>query len=763
MRLPGAAAYMEAVQDPGACFADPELASASPLLGPLGLPRAVSGNVAVVFRLEGKDGRAWAVRCFVRPVDAERARYDAIRAHLANLDSTWRVAFDLQPCGIRVDGQWWPVLKMEWAPGEPLLTYVHRHLWDGAALGYLAARFASLTARLRADGVAHGDLQHGNILVVPGGDLRLVDYDGMYVPALAGRGGTERGHRNYQHPGREVGDFDPVIDSFSAWVIYASLAALAADPLLWGRLDGGEEALLLRHHDLEEPDRSAALAAMEASDGPGVAALARLLRSFLAMRPGEVPSLSPALARAAAASPPAVPTHAATIPPPSAPSTTPAGAAPARVTSAPAGAGTADGDRRRSLYDALTAGPATTGDGSRSPAPDQPAPQVEFVGDLHDARVTLAAGGVATAMVLLVAVMTGAAPALAVLGALTMVGATLSRVHRLFVRTPEAQAVRLVGSALSGPRRAVEDAVAAIDDLARRRADVDASEAAAAAQAAAARAGLRADEEQELRAVDAALEAALAGLAERGRGIARAEQEARAAALAVLQGAVIDAQLGQHSLVTASACGVDDTVVHRLGLDGVHTAADFTTVFVEKNGAAVVRRDGRRLQVSGVDQRQASAMVTWRRRVSEVAQLKVPHALPPERLAAIRAGHDADRAALAGEAERARAEARHRADGIRARWEAEHELVVQRQKRVETDAARQRVDLDREVARARKDVAEAQWRLGQHQEVTGPPAELRLSAFLREVVAVGPLAKLSSRRHTALGHGRAGWERPPGL
>ncbi|MGI8686901.1 MAG: hypothetical protein ACR2MO_17730, partial [Acidimicrobiales bacterium] len=292
MRLPGAAAYMEALQDPATCFADPELAGAAPALGPLGLPRAVSGNVAVVFRLDGTAGRSWAVRCFVRPLEAERARYDALRAHLAGLDSSWRVGFDLQPLGIRVDGAWWPVVKMEWATAEPLLAYVQRHLWDGAALGYLATRVAALAERLRADGVAHGDLQHGNILVAPGGDLRLVDYDGMYVPALAGWSGTERGHRNYQHPGRAVGDFGPGLDSFSAWTIYASIAALAADPLLWGRLDGGEEALLLRHHDLDQPDRSAALAAMEASDGPGVAELAGMLRSFLALRPDQVPPLS---------------------------------------------------------------------------------------------------------------------------------------------------------------------------------------------------------------------------------------------------------------------------------------------------------------------------------------------------------------------------------------------------------------------------------------------------------------------------------------
>jgi len=714
VRLPGAAAYMEALQDPSSCFADPELAAAAPALGPLGLPRAVSGNVAVVFRVDGAGGRSWAVRCFVRPVDEERARYDAIRSHLAGLASTWRVPFDLQPCGIRIDGSWWPVLKMDWMPGEPLLSYVTRHLWDGAALGYLAARFADLCGSLRSDGVAHGDLQHGNILVAPGGDLRLVDYDGMYVPALAGRSGTERGHRNYQHPGRVVGDFGPGLDSFSAWVIYGSLAALAADPLLWGRLDGGEEALLLRHHDLEAPRRSVALSAMEASDGPGVARLAGLLRSFLVAQPDEVPPLTPAL----------VPELASAL-------------------GKPAGACS------RSLYHALTAGSAgstaVAARGSQSSGRGRATPAVAFRGDLRDARVTVLAGAAVTA-VLLVATLLGVSPVVALAGVMAVSGAALFRVRHLFGLTPEAEEARQAGAVLAGPRQAVDEAVATVDRLSRRRAEVASTQAAAAGLAASARERLREREAEELRSVDAELDLALGALTERERGVAAAEREARGTALTKLQATVIDAQLSQHSLVSAATVGVSDQVVHRLAVDDVRTAADFTGVLVEKAGGVVVRRDGRRLQVIGVDQRQAAAMLAWRQKMTGMAQLKAPAALPREQLAAIRAEHDKLRASLACEAEAARAAARRRADDVRARSRREHDDVVQRQKQVEADAARQRVELDRELAHARKDVAEAGWRLAEHHDQAGGRAELRLADYLRQVVAVGPLATVAGRR-----------------
>src|SRR5438093_695743 len=82
-----------------------------------------------------------------------------------------------------------------------------------------------LAAGLREAGMAHADLQHGNVLLIPGSKdnalaLRLVDYDGMYVPALADRPSGELGHPNYQHPLRvDQAGYNPGVDRFSHLVI----------------------------------------------------------------------------------------------------------------------------------------------------------------------------------------------------------------------------------------------------------------------------------------------------------------------------------------------------------------------------------------------------------------------------------------------------------------------------------------------------------------------------------------------------------------
>jgi hypothetical protein len=114
----------------------------------------------------------------------------------------------------------------------------------------LAAKFALMVKDLSVLGVAHGDLQHGNLLVTPGGELKLIDYDGMYVPGLAQLGACEIGHVNYQSPARTMSSWGPYLDNFSAWIIYASLIALAIDPGLWPILhNDGDEALIFHKDD----------------------------------------------------------------------------------------------------------------------------------------------------------------------------------------------------------------------------------------------------------------------------------------------------------------------------------------------------------------------------------------------------------------------------------------------------------------------------------------------------------------------------------
>jgi hypothetical protein len=262
--------YVEVLQNPQSAFADPALRFGTVIADRLGLPRPISGNFAIVFEIidgmsapVASERRRWAIRCFARETTGQEGRYAAIARHLARHGLPFMVGFEYLPRGIRVRGDWFPIVKMEWVRGERLDTYVERHLNQPAALLNLAQKWAGVVRALADAHIAHGDLQHGNI-VIADGDIRLIDYDGVIVPELAGVPGGEIGHRHYQHPSR-TSDRDvnaanvTHVDRFSAWVIWASLIALGIDPTLWNKTGAGDDRLIFTERDYKQRLDSAAL------------------------------------------------------------------------------------------------------------------------------------------------------------------------------------------------------------------------------------------------------------------------------------------------------------------------------------------------------------------------------------------------------------------------------------------------------------------------------------------------------------------------
>jgi hypothetical protein len=267
MARPDAAQYFEAVQDPHGCFLDADLRRGEPALNKLGVPILYSGNFAAVFQVLGPSPRQrWAVKCFTRDVPGLQQRYQAISAHLHQADLSFMVDFHYLEQGIRIGNQWYPVLKMDWVEGVLLNQFVETFLDKPAALNQLAELWIKLARSLRHAGIAHGDLQHGNVLLVPGRKatalaVRLIDYDGMFVPALAGNQPVEKGHANYQHPQRlREGTYNTDVDRFSHLVVYTALRCLAVGGrALWKPAYENGENLLFREEDFRAPASSALL------------------------------------------------------------------------------------------------------------------------------------------------------------------------------------------------------------------------------------------------------------------------------------------------------------------------------------------------------------------------------------------------------------------------------------------------------------------------------------------------------------------------
>ena len=252
--------YHEAVQHPQKAFADEGLQAVTLEPDRFGMPKPATGGNAVVYKGHQPGGflsfkKTWAIRCFLRPISDHAERYEAISKHLRKVRLPYDVNFQFLKQGIQIRSTWFPIVKMQWADGDLLHTHIEKHLRSPASLAALREKWVTLVRDLAAAQVAHGDLQHGNILV-RGGSIQLVDYDGMWVPALKGRHATETGHRAYQHPERSGQDFGQEIDRFSALVIYLSLAALERDATLWDRFHTGDNLIFVRE-DFQQLGRSA--------------------------------------------------------------------------------------------------------------------------------------------------------------------------------------------------------------------------------------------------------------------------------------------------------------------------------------------------------------------------------------------------------------------------------------------------------------------------------------------------------------------------
>lgn len=256
MSWPNPQDYSEEIQNPNSAFRDEVLQEAKPALDSIGLPQVASGNFASVYQLKCSD-KVWALRCFLQPVTDQAERYRRLSEFISNDKLPYTVDFQYLEQGIKVGSAWFPVLKMEWVNGITLDQYIREHWQNKSRIDALARNFKSMMQDLRRAQLAHGDLQHGNIMLA-GEDLRLVDYDDMFVPALHGRKSNALGHRNYQHPARRDTDFGPHIDNFSSWVIYSSLQALSNDPDLCIRLSSWDDCMLFKHDDYELPEKSKA-------------------------------------------------------------------------------------------------------------------------------------------------------------------------------------------------------------------------------------------------------------------------------------------------------------------------------------------------------------------------------------------------------------------------------------------------------------------------------------------------------------------------
>ena len=145
-------------------------------------PIHYSGGFAIVF-VFNVDGQKWAFRCWRNQPEKNIAhRLETLSKEFCKINLPYFCDFTFESEGIQViNNSLCPTTRMRWIEGLKLNEYIYQHKSDKDILKKLAGDFITMCKKLHEKSIAHGDLQHGNILVDSNGNIYLIDLSLIHI------------------------------------------------------------------------------------------------------------------------------------------------------------------------------------------------------------------------------------------------------------------------------------------------------------------------------------------------------------------------------------------------------------------------------------------------------------------------------------------------------------------------------------------------------------------------------------------------------
>jgi serine/threonine protein kinase len=241
-----------------------------------------SGGYTTVFPFHTKNSKKVAVRCWIADIGDAKKRSQEISTYLNALNNPYFCNFKYLDDAILINGLIYPVVLMDWVDGKPLKEYINDNTSSlKSILPKIANNFKLMVEYFHKENIAHGDLQHGNILVKADGSLIIIDYDSMFIKPLEGMTDAIKGLPGYQHPARNQNKFiNHKLDYFSELVIYLSLLSFEQYPNLWSEYYETED-LLFSKEDFNNPSNSEIINMLLSSSNQTIKDLTQRLKEQL--------------------------------------------------------------------------------------------------------------------------------------------------------------------------------------------------------------------------------------------------------------------------------------------------------------------------------------------------------------------------------------------------------------------------------------------------------------------------------------------------
>ena len=694
MPFPALREYQDAVQNPRSCFSNPDLQNSQPQADKLGLPRPFSGSFAVVFPMKQGNSK-WAVRCFSTYHDDQELRYEKISQYLNNNPLPYMVRFDFLKQGIKVKGKWYPILKMEWAEGETLVKHLEKCLNNPNELKALAEKFLQLVSDLKKHKIAHGDLQHGNILVVNNG-FRLVDYDGMYVPGLDGMLSNELGHRNYQHPARCQTDFGHYLDNFSEWLIYISLLALSIDPGLWQRLDAGDEHLLFRRQDIEDPDSSQVWRFLQQIKDSRLQALAYTFRSIVYCPDlCQIPPLDENL----------------TIPP------------------------AIRGEKKEDVKTGLGGADWVLTHIGR-PAVRIPVPSLAE-------RIIAKAFVIASPLLFYFSIVEAAFKAetsagIVVLG-LPFLLAALNRRFRLSLEVVQRDKLGRDLESLKAELKSIESIVSQLKDDKKKVDEEKDNKIAGISQK---QRNTIQNEKNEAGKIDLELKDTVQKISGKKQGLVQQEANDLRGTLETVQANFLNQELSKYNVSNANISGIGPELTSRLIASGIRTAAEIADVQVIQKAyghkvseIAYIEVPGRgRVHVEGIGPKKSQELLSWKRSLESRARARMPQSLPQAQVNGIKSKYQAQRQSLDTQEADAKKKAAQGKDAVRLKYRKEQDSLEKQLAGIRANFSKQLLDLEGKISSEKKHLSEKAWSVSKAERNLNAYSQISFPKYLKSAL-----------------------------